>query len=198
MHCPSPACRAVCSRAAPLCLLPSSSALCFLLHQTWSERPQRQVQKQMLLNWALCVLCASYHSLQGVNLSHPGSEKKVSQCWQAPRYFWNHAATHSLEWLDTTTGEAFWKAISLAHSFGLTAWKVHCKTQSDFNERRSRSALENLMRCLCILSLIPCDPQRKRNNSESPQGRQGSLFYCPPRAFKESVESYSIRAWLML
>jgi len=28
--------------------------------------------------------------------------------------------THGLERLDTTTGEAFWKVISLAHNIGLT------------------------------------------------------------------------------
>lgn len=105
----------------------------------------------------------------------PRARKYVSQCWWSPQCFWNPIVTHGLEQLDTTTGEAFWKAISLAHNIGLTAWEVNGKTHSDFNERRSRSVLENLMHSLYILSLIPCDPQRKRNNSESPPAKQGSF-----------------------
>lgn len=50
----------------------------------------------------------------------PRARKYVSQCWRAPQYFWNHIVTHGLEQSDTTTGEAFWKAISLAYNIGLT------------------------------------------------------------------------------
>lgn len=82
-------------------------------------------------------------------------------------------------WLGTV-GHNYWRSF-LESNFISTqywpdsAWKVNGKTQSDFNERRSRSVLENLMHSLYILSLIPCDPQRKRNNSESPRAKQGSF-----------------------
>lgn len=82
-------------------------------------------------------------------------------------------------WLGTV-GLNYWRSF-LESNFISTqywpdsAWKVNGKTQSDFNERRSRSVLENLMHSLYILSLIPCDPQRKRNNSESPRAKQGSF-----------------------
>lgn len=50
----------------------------------------------------------------------PRARKYVSQCWWSPQCFWNPIVTHGLEQLDTTTGEAFWKAVSLAHNIGLT------------------------------------------------------------------------------
>lgn len=50
----------------------------------------------------------------------PRARKCVSQRWRAPQDFWNHIVTHGLEQLDKTTGEAFWKAISLAYNIGLT------------------------------------------------------------------------------
>lgn len=82
-------------------------------------------------------------------------------------------------WLGTV-GHNYWRSF-LESNFISTqywpasAWKVNGKTHSDFNERRSRSVLENLMHSLYILSLIPCDPQRKRNNSESPRAKQRSF-----------------------
>lgn len=45
-----------------------------------------------------------------------------------------------------------------------------------------------LMHSLYILLLILCDPQRKRNNAEYPQAKQGSQFYCPSWGFVQSVE----------
>lgn len=49
----------------------------------------------------------------------PRARKYISQRWWSPQCFWNPIVTHGLEQLDTTTGEAFWKAISLAHNIGL-------------------------------------------------------------------------------
>lgn len=45
-----------------------------------------------------------------------------------------------------------------------------------------------LMHSLYILSLILCDPQRKRNHAEYPQAKEGSQFYCPSWGFVQSVE----------
>ena len=94
-------------------------------------------------------------------------------------------------WLGTA-GHNYWRSF-LESDFISTqywpdsAWEVNGKTQSDFNERRSRSVLENLTHSLYILSLIPCDSQGKGNNSESPRAKQGGQFYWPSWGFVRPV-----------
>lgn len=98
--------------------LPSSSTLCFC-----STGPEEGDHR------GKCTDSVEMSHLQGFcSLPQPTrgkfepcrARKYVSQCWQAPQYFCNHIVTHGLEQLDKTTGEAFWKAISLAHNIGLT------------------------------------------------------------------------------